>query len=231
MCETNVDDCASQPCHHGRCVDQINGFICQCYQGYEGILCDVSRWHFLSVRSFEIDASRLSSMNVPIIHATTMVSVNPWSIRTNAIVHWVITVLIVSTRWKSSVPLIYVCEYRFCTQNLKSKTFSLTCRNNGTCIVTSDGQEQCTCLHGFTGSQCESKINACDTNPCHHGTCHEMSNGYYTCSCLPGYTGFNCQVDINECESVPCLHNGVCQESEVGEYRCVCPQGYAGEGF
>lgn len=42
VCETNVDDCSSQPCKHGRCLDKANGFMCRCYEGYEGGFCDVS---------------------------------------------------------------------------------------------------------------------------------------------------------------------------------------------
>ena len=38
----NIDDCATQPCRRGQCIDKINGFICSCYSGSDGVLCDVS---------------------------------------------------------------------------------------------------------------------------------------------------------------------------------------------
>ncbi|XP_062269378.1 protein crumbs homolog 2a isoform X2 [Platichthys flesus] len=40
QCETDTDDCASQPCVHGTCKDYLTGFECNCHQGYTGKLCD-----------------------------------------------------------------------------------------------------------------------------------------------------------------------------------------------
>jgi len=37
-CETNVNECASNPCQHGGiCLDQVNGFTCHCQPGYTGM--------------------------------------------------------------------------------------------------------------------------------------------------------------------------------------------------
>ena len=36
-CEQDVDDCANQPCaNHGKCIDQINYYICECQPGFIG---------------------------------------------------------------------------------------------------------------------------------------------------------------------------------------------------
>ncbi len=40
FCEVHIDECASHPCVHGHCVDQINKFSCQCSFGHKGVLCD-----------------------------------------------------------------------------------------------------------------------------------------------------------------------------------------------
>ncbi|XP_017289522.1 protein crumbs homolog 2a [Kryptolebias marmoratus] len=40
QCETDTDDCASQPCVHGRCKDYLAGFECRCDPGYAGMHCD-----------------------------------------------------------------------------------------------------------------------------------------------------------------------------------------------
>jgi hypothetical protein len=39
-CGININECASNPCAHGTCIDQVNGFECSCTPGYTGTLCD-----------------------------------------------------------------------------------------------------------------------------------------------------------------------------------------------
>lgn len=36
---TEVDECASNPCVHGRCHDEKGGWKCECEDGWEGVDC------------------------------------------------------------------------------------------------------------------------------------------------------------------------------------------------
>ncbi|XP_061836569.1 protein crumbs homolog 2a [Nerophis lumbriciformis] len=41
QCDTDTDDCVSQPCFNGKCKDYFAGFECLCHPGYAGPLCEV----------------------------------------------------------------------------------------------------------------------------------------------------------------------------------------------
>lgn len=80
---------------------------------------------------------------------------------------------------------------------------------------------------GYEGTLCESNINNCQPDPCHHGTCID-GIASYTCNCEPGYTGYRCENQLNECHSNPCQNGGKCMD-QVNKYICQCQHGTSGK--
>ena len=101
---------------------------------------------------------------------------------------------------------------------------SLDCQNEGRCAEV-NGVHECACPEGYTGIECETDIDECESSPCVRGSCDNKIKSY-NCQCHPGYNGINCQININECDSSNCVH-GTCFDM-VNAYRCICSTGYGG---
>jgi surface protein len=88
--------------------------------------------------------------------------------------------------------------------------------------------DECVCVAGYTGAQCETNINECNSSPCRNGgTCTDNVNGF-SCACPPEFSGTQCESDVNECSSLPCHNGGTCVVGGDG-FSCVCPVTYGGQ--
>lgn len=40
-CEVNINECESNPCRWGNCVDKIGHYDCECEEGFMGAHCEI----------------------------------------------------------------------------------------------------------------------------------------------------------------------------------------------
>lgn len=102
----------------------------------------------------------------------------------------------------------------------------------------------CMSCYSYTGSNCQTRINECDSNPCLNGaTCqqsHLQSSGPrsrptspplgqgYSCHCPYGYAGSRCEAVVDWCASKPCMNNAKCRQKNH-EFTCQCAPGWTGK--
>jgi protein crumbs len=85
------------------------------------------------------------------------------------------------------------------------------------------------CSPGFTGLNCETNVDDCESQPClNHGKCLDEVNAY-ACDCSDtGFEGDHCETNIDDCLSDPCVNGAQCLD-EIKDYKCKCYEGYAGK--
>ncbi|XP_041472956.1 hyalin isoform X47 [Lytechinus variegatus] len=108
------------------------------------------------------------------------------------------------------------------------------CFNAGACIVNSLTEYQCVCTECFTGTNCETQLNACDNNLCQNGAgcvAYEGSCDSYYCECPSCFVGIYCDVPVDACDNHQCQNGGACvlDDDTCLSYTCSCPLCYTGE--
>ncbi|XP_076346447.1 von Willebrand factor D and EGF domain-containing protein-like isoform X2 [Tachypleus tridentatus] len=232
FCQFEVDPCAPDPCSHGMCIINGEGFQCLCYVGFSGEFCQIQSdpcipnpcHHGLCIirgRGFQC------LCDVGFSGEFCEVGVDPCL--SNPCYHGACV--------ETGSGFQCICDVGF------SVLCHLTCLNGGLCF----NQDSCWCPHGFTGNHCETAVcdpscinggrclggnkcacqygyvgRLCETavcsRSCHNGGLCKTPN---KCSCLSGWRGPTCEEPV--CDPV-CQNGGTCSQPNL----CICPPGFFG---
>ncbi|XP_038064211.1 fibrillin-1-like isoform X3 [Patiria miniata] len=226
-CQTNVDECQSNPCQSGgECRDVINGYICLCPAGRGGPNCEITTANPCQdepcqngAMCFELaDGSYVCDCVAGFTGRnceTTIAVGNPCSSSpclNGGFCHNL-----------ADQTLLCLCPKNY--QGVYCEIVLTLCQSspcfNGATCDDSSGNVVCQCLEGYVGTFCETATRDCICQ--NGGICFGANN----CICRPGFGGQFCDININECASNPCQNDAVCLDAD-GAFFCVCPTGFSG---
>jgi EGF-like domain/Human growth factor-like EGF len=223
-CETNANDCASNPCQNGgTCADAVGAFSCACAPGFSGSLCE------LNVDDCAVNPCLNGAICGDGINAFTCLCQPGFSgsrCQTN-IDDCAANPCFNGGRCLDGINS-FACDCadtgfngQRCQSNVNDCT-AASCFNGGLC---QDGIRSFTCDctgTGFNGQRCENNINDCSTSSCLNGG--RCVDGVRAVTCNCGGTGFQgprCESNVNDCSASSCSNGGRCID-QVNGVACDC---------
>lgn len=224
-----VDECLSNPCVTGLCVNLREMYRCDCEPGKFGINCEN-----------DIECPALTVLNANLSSTTGI------NYRHKHTFHCLpgylfadLTSIVVAhcglnATWNSTllddgcIEDVDECE-------------SSPCKNEGLC-TNNINSYNCSCAIPYGGVNCEIAITPCLPNPCNNnGHCDVLnqapfSSTSYVCDCPQGYNGTNCEILWNHCMQPMCQNGGTCIVTTDATtsppshyYNCVCGLLFTGQ--
>uniref|UniRef100_A0A667WCI4 EGF-like domain-containing protein n=1 Tax=Myripristis murdjan TaxID=586833 RepID=A0A667WCI4_9TELE len=227
-CETDINECYSDPCHYGTCKDGLASFTCYCRPGYTGRLCETNINECLSqpcknggtcqdrentyicacpkgTAGFNCEVNLDDCKSKPCDYGKCIDKINGYECACEP--------GYTGERWVGFTgagdgPLSTGRE----VQRGMFSRWIPNCSDGGSCRL--------------SGAMCNINIDECAINPCHNGgTCIDGINSF-TCLCPEGYNDATCLSQVDECGSNPCIH-GRCHDL-INGYKCFCDSGWSG---
>eukprot|EP00117_Sycon_ciliatum_P024904 scpid7365/ scgid2846/ Neurogenic locus notch homolog protein 1; Translocation-associated notch protein TAN-1; Notch 1 extracellular truncation; Notch 1 intracellular domain len=97
----------------------------------------------------------------------------------------------------------------------------------------------CICQEGYTGEQCQTEMDVCDSSPCgNSGACRSQRGDTaglhsFVCECTEGFVGPLCDVELpHPCEDPAvkvCANSAGCIATTGRAYVCNCTEGFHGQ--
>ncbi|XP_058806580.1 protein eyes shut [Phymastichus coffea] len=232
-CETNWDECWSQPClNGGTCHDAVAAYNCSCPEGFVGLNCE-QRYSQCSSQPCQNNATCSERDHAGV----SCQCLEGFSGEFCQIDEAVCNASVCQNAGECSEGpgLSFSCRCADgwlgarCERDLDECSLAAPCRNGGLCINL-PGDYQCVCLFGFTGKDCDKPLLACRESPCLNGAVCLLEDGRPVCYCVPDFHGPLCELRYDDCQSksAHCQNGGSCIDG-VDSFSCSCPPPFVGD--
>ena len=220
-CETDIDECATDPCDNdATCINEINDFTCICQAGFTGRQCETN------IDDCEGDPCSNGGQCIDGINEYLCNCTDTGFEGVQCEINIDECALGRCTNNATCIDGIndYTCDCfpgyhgKDCQKDIE-ECAEEPCQNGGLCFEKSN-----VTLYNNAATLSLLPDNVRQSFDTEFS--YEDAAGYL-CSCAKGYEGVNCEIDIDECLANPCLR-GECING-IAMYTCICPPGFEGD--